>query len=111
MAYNNYNKNKNKNKQQSEGAQFTKVRTPRKDRNEIVATVSRMLGGKRLDLQCMDGVVRMGRIPGSRKRRMRIREGDVVLAVPWDIQDSKADVVWKYRRQEVAWLQKKGYLK
>jgi translation initiation factor 1A len=42
---------------------------------------------------------------------MRIREGDVVLAVPWDIQDSKADVVWKYRRQEVAWLQKKGYLK
>lgn len=52
----------------------------------------------------------MGRIPGS-KRRMRIREGDVVLIVPWEIQDSKADIIWKYRPPEVTWLQKKGFLK
>lgn len=86
------------------------MRTPSRYKNEIIATVTSLYGGKRVNLRCMDGVTRMGRIPGS-KRRMRIREGDVVIAVPWEIQDSKADVIWKYRPQEVAWLQKKGLMK
>jgi translation initiation factor 1A len=38
----------------------------------------------------MDGVVRMGRIPGSMKKKTWIREGDIVIAVPWDFQDTKA---------------------
>lgn len=55
----------------------------------------------------------MGRIPGSMKRRKRnwINEGDVVIAVPWEIQDSKADVVWRYTRNQMNWLENKGYLK
>ncbi len=106
-SYNNRNKRKGYNPGEQ---QVTKVRTPNKRKNEILATVITLYGGKRLNLQCMDGISRMGRIPGS-KRRMRIREGDVVLIVPWEIQDSKADVVWKYRPPEVTWLQKKGFLK
>lgn len=103
--------NRKKNKgPQPEGQQTAKVRTPARHKNEIIATVTALFGGKRVNLRCMDGVTRMGRIPGS-KRRMRIREGDVVLVVPWEIQDSKADVIWKYRPQEVAWLQKKGLMK
>ena len=81
--------------------EVTRVRTPRKDRNEVLATVSGLLGSKRVTLQCMDGVVRMGRIPGSKKKRMWIREGDIVIANPWEIQDSKADVIWKYTRPQV----------
>jgi translation initiation factor 1A len=53
----------------------------------------------------------MGRIPGSKKKRMWVREGDVVIAAPWSFQDEKADVVWKYTRPQVEWLQRKGYLK
>jgi len=94
-----------------DGAQeITRVRTPRKDRNEVLATVASLLGSKRVTLQCMDGVVRMGRIPGSKKKRMWIREGDVVIANPWEVQDSKADVTWKYTRPQIEWLERKGYL-
>ncbi|AKB55218.1 Translation initiation factor 1A [Methanosarcina barkeri 227] len=87
-----------------------RVRTPQKDRNEVLATVLNLLGSKRVTLQCMDGVVRMGRIPGSKNKRLWIREGDIVIANPWEIQDSKADVIWKYTRPQIEWLEKKGYL-
>ena len=91
--------------------QVTRVRVPRKDKNEVLATVTSLLGAKRVALQCMDGVIRMGRIPGSKKKKMWVREGDVVIANPWEIQDSKADVTWKYTRPQIEWLERKGYLK
>jgi translation initiation factor 1A len=91
--------------------EVTRVRTPRKDKNEVLATVSGLLGSKRVTLQCMDGVVRMGRIPGSKSKKMWVREGDIVIANPWEIQDSKADVTWKYTRPQVEWLERKGYLR
>lgn len=87
-----------------------RVRTPRKDKHEILATVTGLLGGKRLWLQCKDGTIRMGRIPGSKKKKMWIREGDIVIATPWEVQDSKADIVWKYTSPQVQWLERKGYL-
>ncbi len=53
----------------------------------------------------------MGRIPGSKKKRMWVHEGDIVIATPWSFQDEKADVIWKYTRPQANWLQNKGYLK
>lgn len=91
--------------------QVTRVRTPRKENGEVLATVENLLGANRVKLRCMDGVVRMGRIPGSMKKRTWIREGDIVIAVPWDFQDTKADVIWKYTRPQVNWLERKGFLK
>lgn len=91
--------------------EVVRVRTPRKDRNEVLATVASMLGASRVRLQCMDGTVRMGRIPGSKKKRMWVHEGDIVIVTPWSFQDDKADVVWKYTRPQVNWLENKGYLK
>ena len=90
--------------------EVTRVRTPRKEDHEVLATVGSLLGSKRVNLQCMDGVVRMGRIPGSKNKKMWIREGDIVIATPWEIQDSKADVIWKYTRPQIDWLERKGYL-
>jgi translation initiation factor 1A len=90
--------------------EVSRVRIPRKDRNEVLATVACLLGSKRVTLQCMDGIVRMGRIPGSKKKRMWIHEGDVVIASPWEVQDSKAEVTWKYTRPQVEWLERKGYI-
>jgi len=41
---------------------------------------------------------------------MWIREGDVVIVVPWAFQDEKADVKWRYWGQHVEWLRDHGYL-
>jgi translation initiation factor 1A len=53
----------------------------------------------------------MARIPGKMKKRIWIREGDVVIIIPWDFQNEKADVVWRYTGPQVDWLQRKGFLK
>ncbi|TGC06771.1 translation initiation factor eIF-1A [Methanolobus halotolerans] len=89
----------------------TRVRTPSKENKEVLAIVESMLGANHVRLRCMDGVLRMGRIPGSMKKKTWIREGDIVIAVPWEFQNEKADVIWKYTRLQVSWLERKGYLK
>jgi translation initiation factor 1A len=60
---------------------------------------------------CADGVVRMTRIPGRLKRRTWVRLGDYVLVKPWQSENDKADMAYRYIRQQVEWLQRKGYLK
>jgi translation initiation factor 1A len=84
---------------------------PKKDMNEMFAIVNRVLGGSRMDVHCEDGKSRLARIPGGRRRRMgRIRTGDLVIVNPWDIQDSKADVIYRYRRNQVRLLSNKNIL-
>lgn len=68
------------------------------------------MGANHLKLRCMDGILRMGRIPGSMKKKIWIHENDVVIIVPWDFQNEKADIIWKYTKQQIEWLNKKGYL-
>ncbi len=53
----------------------------------------------------------MARIPGKLKKRVWIREGDVVIIVPWEFQTEKADVVWRYTGPQVNYLQRNGFLK
>ncbi|WMW23471.1 translation initiation factor eIF-1A [Methanolobus mangrovi] len=100
-----------KNNSNVDTTEVSRVRTPRKENNEVLAIVESMLGANHVKLRCLDGVVRMGRIPGSMKKRTWIREDDIVIAVPWDFQNEKADVIWKYTRPQVNWLERKGYLK
>ncbi|MCD4765739.1 MAG: translation initiation factor eIF-1A [Methanosarcinales archaeon] len=88
-----------------------RVRVPRKQDREILGVVESMLGANKIRVRCMDGVVRLGRIPGKMKKRTWIRAGDIVIVVPWDFQDAKSDVVWRYTRPQVDWLEKRGYLK
>ncbi|NIO20465.1 MAG: translation initiation factor eIF-1A [Candidatus Aenigmarchaeota archaeon] len=97
---------KNRN-EETEG--ITRVRTPRE--NEVIGIVEDMLGGGRFRINCMDKKTRICRVSGKFKRRQWIRPGDVVLIKPWEVQgDEKGDVIWKYRRAQIDWLKKKGYL-
>jgi Translation initiation factor 1 (IF-1) len=48
-----------------------------------------------------------GRIAGKLRKRVWIKEGDVVLVSPWGFQD-KCDVIHKYSDNEVDELVKKG---
>ena len=87
------------------------VRIPKKEKRETLATVESLLGANRVRINCIDGITRIGRITGTIKKDTWLRVGDLVLAIPWDFQDSKADVIWKYTRQQVEWFQSNGYLK
>jgi translation initiation factor 1A len=102
----NENHKPNNNQQQ----EYRRVRTPKK--GEIPGVVEQIMGHGKLKVRCADGNIRMTRIPGKMKKRIWIREGDVILVKPWDFQsDEKADVIWRYTKTESNWLERKGYLK
>lgn len=89
--------------------EYRRVRTPKK--GEIPALVEQILGHGKLKVRCADGYSRLARIPGKMKKRIWIREGDIVLVKPWDFQsEEKADVIWRYTRNEANWLERRGYL-
>jgi len=97
--------------EEEENQEIIRVPLPKKHKDEMYAIVSRVLGGSRMNVQCADGKSRMARIPGSKKRRIsRIREGDLLIITPWEIQDEKADVLFKYKTFQARYLSKKHLL-
>ncbi len=102
------NRHINSNQQPEE---FARIRLPKKSDNEILGIVESLLGANKLRVRCMDGVVRLVRIPGKMKKRMWIRDGDIIIVVPWPFQNEKANVIWKYTGPQVNWLERKGFLK
>ncbi len=78
---------------------------------EILGRAIKMTGGDQVIVKCADGETRNCRIRGKLKRRMWIREGDIVLVAPWDFDNRKADILWRYIRAHAEWLEQNGYLK
>lgn len=79
--------------------------------NDVLGVAVKMLGFDRILVKCQDGNERMCRIRGKIKRRVWIREGDIVLVSPWDFQsDTRGDIIWRYTRGQADWLRRKGYL-
>jgi len=79
--------------------------------NDVLGVAVKLLGFDRVLVKCQDGHERLCRIRGKMKRRVWIREGDIVLVSPWDFQsDSRGDVIWRYTRGQADWLRKKGHL-
>ena len=85
-----------------------RVKLPYKPKGEMFAVAETFQGGSRLQLICEDGERRMGRIPGKLRRRMWVRENDLLIVVPWSFQDSKADVKFRYTPTQTANLKKLG---
>ncbi len=93
----------------AEEQQEEKLRLPRD--NEIFGVVIALLGGSRMKVQCKDGKERLCRIPGKIKKRVWVREGDVVIVKPHEIQgDQRGDIVWRYLPLQVKKLKEEGYL-
>ena len=79
--------------------------------NDVLGIATKLLGFDRVSVKCQDGNERLCRIRGKMKRRVWIREGDVVLISPWDFQSNKrGDVFWRYTKSQADWLRKSGYL-
>jgi translation initiation factor 1A len=69
-----------------------------------------MLGANHISVRCADGITRLGRIKVKIKTRLWIREGDLLIVVPWSFQDEKCDIFYRYTRPQVDWLQRNGHL-
>ena len=79
--------------------------------NDVLGVAIKLLGFDRVLVKCQDGNERLCRIRGKMKRRVWIREGDVVLVSPWDFQsDKRGDVTWRYTKAQAELLRKNGYL-
>jgi len=90
--------------------EISRVKLPRG--KQTIGFLDQRLGASRMRIKCMDGKTRVCRIPGRLKRKLWLREGDVVLVEPWELGgDEKGDIIFKYRQSQVDWLRKKGYIK
>ena len=98
---------KNK-KSDDEPTENIRVTLPYKPKGEMFAVAETFQGGSRLQLICEDGKRRMGRIPGKLRRRMWVRENDLLIVVPWSFQDSKADVKFRYTPTQTSNLKRNG---
>ena len=99
---------KPKKKAKNEGEITLRVSLPYKPKGEMFAVAETFQGGSRLQIICEDGIRRMGRIPGKLRRRMWVRENDLLIVVPWSFQDSKADVKFRYTPTQTANLKRRG---
>ena len=78
---------------------------------EILGFIEQRLGGSRMRVRCLDGKTRICRVPGRLKRELWLRPNDVVIIEPWELDNIKGDVIFKYRLNQIEWLKQKGYLK
>jgi translation initiation factor 1A len=89
---------------------YVRLRTPRRENGEIYGIAEQLLGASRIKVMCADGKSRMGRIPGKIKKRMWIREGDLLIVTPWEFQDDKADIIYRYTKTQASSLKRKKLL-
>ncbi len=78
--------------------------------NELFGVVTEHNGGNHVRVMCEDGKNRMGRIPGRMKYRIWINKGDIVLVEPWEWQDEKANIEWRYTEQAAEQLRREGHI-
>ena len=79
--------------------------------NDVLCVAVKLLGYDRITVKCQDGRERLCRIRGKIKRRVWIREGDIVLVSPWDFQsDRRGDIIWRYTKAQTDLLRKNRYL-
>lgn len=99
------------NDESGEGSEeIVRIRIPRN--NEVLGILEQRLGASRNRVRCFDGKSRVCRIPGKLKRKLWVRDNDIVLVEPWEFGgEERGDIVFKYKPIQVDMLKKKGYMK
>ena len=64
--------------------EIARVRLPRE--NQVLGIVDQRLGASRMRVKCLDGKTRICRIPGRLKRKLWVREGDLLLIEKWEFE-------------------------
>lgn len=110
MAYNNNKNSKGKQKNQNSSSENEPVRVKLPRGKEVLGIIEQRLGGNKMSVSCLDGKTRNCRVPGRLKKFLWLRPDDVVIVEPWEMDNGKGDILFKYRKNQVNWLRKKGYL-
>ncbi|MCL5788238.1 MAG: translation initiation factor aIF-1A [Candidatus Marsarchaeota archaeon] len=80
------------------------------EEGEMLGVVAQLVGYDRAKVKCSDEKIRVCRIPGRMKKKVWVRDGDIVIVAPWDFQaDTRGDIVYRYQREEVRRLKAEGY--
>jgi len=87
-----------------------RVRLPQKRSREMFGIAELMMGANHIRVRCIDSVTRLGRIQGKIKKKVWIREGDILIIVPWSFQDERCDIIYRYTGPQVEWLKRNRYL-
>ncbi len=97
------------NKKPEEEQKITRARLPRG--KEVLGIIDQRLGGNKMMVNCLDGKSRNCRVPGRLRRKLWLRPNDVVIIEPWELDNTRGDVIFKYRPNQIAWLKRNNYLK
>lgn len=103
MAY-----HKKSNFNNADAPKVTRAKLPRG--REVIGVIEERLGGNKMRVNCFDKKARICRVPGRLKRRLWLRPDDIIIIEPWELDDGKGDVLFKYPPNQVAWLRNNGYL-
>ncbi len=101
----NFRKNKSGTQEEQK---VTRARLPRG--REVIGIVEQRLGGNKMMINCLDGKSRNCRVPGRLRRKLWLRPDDVVIIEPWELDNTKGDILFKYRLNQIVWLRKNNYL-
>lgn len=81
------------------------------DELQEYAQVEKLLGNCRCELNCFDGIKRLGHIRGSMtKKKIWITTGNVVLVSLREYEDKKCDILYLYTDKEVKRLKSEGHI-
>lgn len=85
-----------------------RVRMPRG--REKIGVITQRYGGNRMEVKATDGKIRNCRVPGRFKRSLWLRPKDIILIIPWEDDDAKGDIIFKYNPGAVNQLRKRGLI-
>jgi translation initiation factor 1A len=94
----------------SEGEEVIRFPLPNRHKGEMLAVATELHGAGHIQVVCEDGVSRMGRIRGKHRKRMWVREGDLLIVKPWDFQPEKADILYRYNPTQAGAMKRRGYI-
>ena len=90
-------------------SELKEIRLP--EEGELLGRVMKLLGSDQVLVKCTDDITRRGRIRGKLKRRIWIRDNDIVIIAPWDFKPTeRGDIIWRFTLGQVEWLRNNGHL-
>ena len=90
--------------------EISRIKLPRG--SQTLGILEQRLGASRMRVRCLDGKTRICRIPGRLKRKLWVREEDILIVEPWEFSgEGKGDILYKYTPTQMVFLKNKGYLK
>ncbi len=95
---------------EGENGEIKKTRAKLPRGREVIGIIEERLGGNKMMVGCLDGKTRNCRVPGRLKRKLWLRPNDVVIVEPWELDNEKGDVVFKYPSNQIEWLKRNGFL-